>query len=334
MIKLPTKAGRGLKRKASMKAAAIDRFGPPSVLRLRTFPIPKPSRNEIVIELYSAGVGSWDESIRNGSWKPNGRSKFPLILGSDGAGKIVAKGSRVRRFKIGDRAWSYEYANPKGGFYAEYVAVDASKAAAVPRELDLLHAGASVATGLTALEGIDRVLRVRNGETVLIFGATGAVGTLAVQFAKRRRARVLGTASGRQAASLLRSLGVKGVIDARRKTAEEDLRRLAPAGLDAVLALAGGEELERCLNLVRPGGRVAYPNGIDPEPNRRWRFRIRPYDATPGSRKLRELGWAVEQARLRVPLAAVYPLERAAEAHRRQRRRVLGRILLQVRPGR
>jgi NADPH:quinone reductase-like Zn-dependent oxidoreductase len=319
-----------LKRKESMRAAAIDRFGPPSVLKMHTLPIPKPGPNEIVIALHSAGVGGWDESVRDGSWKPNGRTKFPLVLGTDGAGKVVAKGARVRRFHVGDRAWSYEYANPKGGFYAEYVAVDANKAALVPRRLDLLHAGASATTGLTALQGIDDALRVRPGETVLIFGATGAVGTLAVQFAKRRRARVIGTASGRHAVKLLRSLGVDGVIDARSGKAVEHLRALAPDGIDAVLALAGGKELERCLDLVRKGGRVAYPNGIDPEPRHRRRLRTRSYDAMTGSNKLSRLGDAVNETHLRVPLAAVYPLAEAADAHRRQHQRVIGRIALRV----
>jgi NADPH2:quinone reductase len=323
-----------LEHKRSMKAAAIDRFGPPSVLRMHTLPIPKPAPNEIVIALHSAGVGGWDESIRDGSWKPKGRTKFPLVLGTDGAGRVVSKGARVRKFHIGDRVWSYEYANPNGGFYAEYVAVDANEAARVPRRLDLLHAGASATTGLTALQGIDDALRLRRGETVLIFGATGAVGTLAVQFARRRSARVIGTASGRQAAKLLRNLGVDGVIDARSSKAVEHLRALAPDGIDAVLALAGGKELERCLDLVNKGGRVVYPNGIEPEPRHRRQFRTRSYDAMTGSKKLSRLGDAVNDAHLRVPLAAVYPLARAADAHRRQHQRLIGRIALRVKRGR
>jgi NADPH2:quinone reductase len=314
----------------SMRAAAIDRFGPPSVLKLRTLPVPKPGPHEIVIALHSAGVGGWDESVRDGSWKPNGRTKFPLVLGTDGAGKVVAKGARVRRFHIGDPVYSYDYANPKGGFYAEYVAVDVNKAAPVPAPLSLLQAGAAATTGLTALQGIDDTLRVRPGETVLVFGASGAVGTLAVQFAKRRRTRVLATASGRQAAHLLRQLGVDAVIDARSKRAVEQLRALAPDGIDAILALAGGEELERCLDLVRKGGRVAYPNGIDPEPRHRRQLRIRSYDASTGSREFARLGRAVREARLCVPLAAVYPLARAADAHRRQHQPVVGRIALRI----
>jgi NADPH:quinone reductase-like Zn-dependent oxidoreductase len=221
-----------------MKVAAIDRFGPPSVLKLRTLPIPEPGAGEVLIALHAAGIGVWDADIRGGWW-PEGRPKFPLILGTDGAGVIAQKGTRTSRFKIGDRVWAYEFINPKGGFYAEFVAVNAKHVAPVPKRLDLLHAGASAVTGLTALQGVDDHLRVRRGTTILIFGATGAVGTLAVQFAKRHGARVIGTARGRAGMALLKKLRVDAVVDLNRKDAGDQLRALAPDGMRAALALGG-----------------------------------------------------------------------------------------------
>ena len=317
-----------------MRAAAIDRFGPPSVITVHTLPIPQPGPREILIALHAAGVGSWDESIRDGSWRPAGRSKFPRVLGTDGAGTVVAKGPRVRRFRVGDRAYAYDGDNPNGGFYAEYVTVDERKAARVPQRLDFLQAGAGAVTGLTALQGVDGALRVRRGQTVLIFGASGAVGTLAVQFAKRHGARVLATASGRRATSLVRRLGADAVIDTRNGDATERLRALAPNGIDAVLALAGGDALERCLRFVRPGGRVAYPDGVEPEPRRRRGVRLLVYNAATGPSQFARLGRAAAEARLRVPIAAIYPLAQAAKAHARlERGHVLGRIVLRIRRG-
>lgn len=317
-----------------MKAAAIDRFGPPSVLKLHTLSLPRPGPRQVLVELHAAGVGSWDQSIRDGSWKPDGRTRFPLVLGTDGAGIVVAKGARVRRFRVGDRAYGYEPFNSKGGFYAEYIAIDEKSLAPVPRRLDLIQAGAGAVTGLTALQGIDRALRVRRRETVLIFGASGSVGTLAVQFAKRHGTRVLATASGTAAMALVRRLGADAVIDARRDDAADRLRDLAPEGIDAALALAGGDALERCLDFMRDGGRVAYPNGVEPEPGPRRRFRIQSYDAEAGPREFAQLGRAVEQARLRVPIAATYPLGKAAGAHRRLQEKVLGRLVLRIRGAR
>ena len=316
---------------SSMRAAAIDRFGPPSVITVHTLPIPQPGPRQILIALDAAGVGSWDESIRDGSWRRPGRPKFPRVLGTDGAGLVVAKGARVRRFRIGDRVYAYDSDNADGGFYAEYVAVDEGKAARVPDRLDNLQAAAGAVTSLTAHQGIDGALEVRKGETVLIFGATGAVGTLAVQFAKRHGARVLATASGRRATALVRRLGADEVVDARRGDVTDRLRALVPDGIDAVLALAGGDELERCLDFLRDRGRIAHPNGIEPEPTPRRQFRIRAYDAEGGPRQFAQLARAIAQAKLSVPVAAVYPLGAAATAHRRLHDHVLGRIVLRIR---
>jgi NADPH:quinone reductase-like Zn-dependent oxidoreductase len=314
-----------------MKAAAIDRFGPPSALKLHTLPIAQPGTGEVLIALHAAGVGVWDADIRGGSWG-EGRPKFPLVLGTDGAGVIRAKGKRTRRFKIGDRVWAYEFINPKGGFYAEYVAVNAQHAARIPKRLDLLHAGASAVTGLTALQGIDDHLRVRRGTTILVFGATGAVGTLAVQFAKRHGARVIGTARGDAGIRLLKKLGIDAVVDLTRKDAPDQLRALAAEGLDAALALAGGKALEQMLDQMRPGGRIAFPNGVEPEPRKRSKIRIKSYDALASPKHFARLNRAVEEARLQVPIAAVYPLAQASKAHERIKRgHVLGRIVLRIR---
>jgi NADPH:quinone reductase len=313
---------------ATMKAAAIARFGGPEVLTLHSLPIPTPGRQDVLIAIHTAGVGSWDTSIRDGSWRLSSRPKFPLLPGTDGAGIIVAKGAGVRRFRIGERV----YADKLGGFYAEYVAVNEEHVARVPEPLDMLQAGAAAVTGLTALQGVDDALHVKEGESLLIFGASGAVGTLAVQFAKRRRARVLATASGRDAASLVQDLGADAVIDARKTNFIERLGAMIHGDLDAVLALAGGEALERCLDHVRAGGRVAYPNGVDPEPRRRRGIRLTAYDAEAGPREYVRLHRAAVEAKLRVPIAAVYPLSQAAKAHvRLQRGHVLGRIMLRVR---
>jgi NADPH:quinone reductase len=184
-----------------MRAAAIDRFGGPEVLTLQVLPVPAPDATEVLIAIDTAGIGSWDADMRAG-WLPSGRAHFPLVLGTDGAGIIAAVGPRVRRFQPGDLVYSYSFDNPKGGFYAEYVAVAADKVGRVPAGLDLLHAGAIPTTGLTALQGVDDALHLRKGEAVIIHGASGGVGTLAVQFAKLRGAQVLATASGNDGVAL------------------------------------------------------------------------------------------------------------------------------------
>jgi len=134
----------------------------------------------------------------------------------------------------------------------------AEHVAPVPDLLDLSQAGTVPTTGLTALQGIDNELRVRRAETVLIYGASGAVGTLAVQFAKRWHARVLATGTGRDASALLRRLGADAVVDARSEESVDQLRKLAPDKIDAALLLASGKTLTGFLDFVRPGG----PSGL------------------------------------------------------------------------
>jgi NADPH:quinone reductase-like Zn-dependent oxidoreductase len=311
-----------------MAAAAIDRFGPPSALRFHELPVPTPGPREVLIAIHTAGIGGWDAAICEGSWRATGRPRFPLIPGVDGAGIVVAKGARVKRFRIGDAVYAYEFGNRQGGFYAEFAAADARHVGHVPAGLDLRDAGALAATGLTALQGID-ALALRRGQTVLIFGASGAVGSIAVQLAAQRGARVIATGSGAAAGRLVRSLGADRVIDARRKGALDQLREFAPEGLDSVLALAGGHDLERCLELVRDRGRVVYPNGVEPAPRARRRYVIRSFDAIASPREFQRLGRHVGHGRIRVPVAASFPLGKAAQAHRRLGRgRVLGRMIL------
>ena len=315
---------------SEMRAVAIDRFGPPSVLRSHILPVPELGPRELLIALYAAGVGSWDESMRDGSWKV-GRTKFPFVIGTDGAGIVVATGARVTRFRVGERVYAASSDIPRGGFYAQYVAVSESHVARMPSSLDFLHAAAVAYPGLTALRGVNEVLGIRRDETILIFGASGAVGTLAVQFAKHRGARVIATASGRAAQSIVRRLGAAAVVDARKPSIVDQLLELAPDGIDGLLAFAGGDELERCLPFIRNGGRVAYPNGVEPEPGHRRGIRFRSYDAKNDARALSRLNRAVNAMRLRVPIAATFPLARAADAHRRQREHAIGRIVLRIR---
>jgi NADPH:quinone reductase-like Zn-dependent oxidoreductase len=315
-----------------MRAAAIDRFGGPEVLTIHSLPVPSCDAREVLIALDTAGVGSWDAEMRRG-WMPDGHADFPLVLGTDGAGSVAAVGSRVTRFKTGDLVYSFSFDNPKGGFYAEYVAVSAEKVAHTPESLDLEHAGAIPTTGLTALQGIDRALRTKKGQSVIIHGASGGVGTLAVQFARLRGARVLGTAS-HDALAFVERLGADAVVDGRKGDILAAARSFAPNGIDAVLGLAGGEKLERCIDALRAGGRVAYPSGVEPAPKKRGGIEIVSYDAVANVHEFDRLSRAVDAAHLQVPITAAYAFEDAAQAHQRiEARHVLGKIVLRVRNG-
>jgi NADPH:quinone reductase len=314
----------------TMFAAAIDRFGGPEVITPHALPVPSVDAGEILIAVDTAGVGRWDADIREGYFAAR-KPQFPMVLGFDGAGIVAAVGSRVRRLKVGDEVYSYNWQNPKGGFYAEYVAVPADKAAPIPRRLDLRHAGAIPITGLTALQGIDDALGLKKGETIIIHGASGGVGTLAIQFARLRGARVFATASGKEGVELVREMGAHVAVDGKRVDIDDQARRFAPDGVDAVLALAGGDALEKCLNALRPGGRIAHPNGVEPAPKKRRGMTLIRYDGISGVREFERLTAAVQAAKLKVPIAECYPLARASKAHERLAEgHVVGKIVLAV----
>ena len=314
-----------------MRAAAIDRFGGPDVLTLHTLPVPALDPSEVLIAIDTAGVGPWDADMRAG-WSPSGRAQFPLVLGTDGAGIIAAVGPRVRRFQPGDLVYSYSFDNPKGGFYAEYVAVTADKVGRIPAGLgsDACRCDSHYRAHCAARGGRCAAFEKRRGCHNSRRVGRGRNPCCSIR--KAARCAVLATASGEDGVALVRHLGADAAVDAKHEDIAAEVRRFAPGGIDAVLALAGGTALERCLSTVRRGGRVAYPNGVEPEPRPREGLKIISYDAVPGVREFERLGRAVEAAELEVPIAACYPLAEAAAAHERlARRHVLGKIVLRVR---
>ena len=317
----------------TMRAVAIDQPGGPEVLKLRTLPVPTVGANEVLIALHSASVATWDIQIRR-SLAYIQQPKFPYVLGSDGAGTVAAVGRGVTRFKVGDAVYGYCWDNPKGGFYAEYVVASSDCISKLPKGVPLEDAGALGASGLTALSGVDRVLHIQRGETMIIHGGSGAVGTLALQLAKLRGARVLATASGDEGIALVRRLGADAVVDGRNGDISAAAREFAPKGADVLLAFAGGDALEKCLDALRPGGRAAYPNGVEPAPKPRVGITVTPYDALFGDEKVQftELNKAVEAGHIEVPIAATFELADAAAAHRRvEAGRVPGKVLLKMR---
>jgi NADPH:quinone reductase len=315
----------------TMRAAAIDRKGGPEVLTLHQLPVPVPRADEILIALDTAGVGPWDIDVREKLDYYQAR-EFPIVLGVDGAGTVAAVGSQVHDFKVGDAVYAYAWDNPQGGFYAEYVAVPAKAAGHVPAGMTLRDAGAAAVTALTALQGVDDALHVKSGDTLVIHGASGAVGTLAVQFAKLRGARVLAIASGDDGVALVRRLGADAAVDGHHADIRAAAREFAPAGVDAVLALAGGAALEDCITALKAGGRVAYPSGVRPVPQASAATPIIKYDALTGAEEFARLAAAISAAKLIVPIAAEFPLAEAAKAQERMAAgHVLGKVVLRIR---
>jgi NADPH:quinone reductase len=314
----------------TMKAVAIDRFGGIETLKARELPIPDVGADEVGVRVEAAGVGVWDPFEREGGFAKefNVKPQFPLVLGSDGAGTVDAVGDKVRHFKKGDRVYGIAFLNPKGGFYSQYSVVKENSLSHIPGKLGMPQAAAMAVDAITALAGLDTTLGLRNGESVLILGASGGIGHLAVQFAKRMGARVLAVASGDDGVAFVRGLGADKVVDGKKDDIAVAARQFAPQGLDAVLLTAGGEAAEKALSTLRQGGRAAYPNGVEPTPKERAGIKIQSYDGEYAPPPFEKVNRLIEAGPFEVHVARTFNLDQAADAQRALEDHYLGKLAL------
>jgi NADPH2:quinone reductase len=315
----------------TMKAAAIDGYGGPEMLKPHNLPVPQLGHDEVLIEVAAAGVGVWDGMQREGKMarmEPGGGNKFPLVLGADGAGTVKAVGTDVKGFKPGDAVYGYSFLSPKGGFDAQYAAVPADAVAKIPKGLDVKQAGVLGVTGVTALRGLDDHLRVKRGHNVLIFGASGGVGDPAVQLAKAMGANVLAVVASDDGATLATQSGADVVVNTKRDDLTAALQSFAPNGLDALLATVNGDGLDKAIAGIKKGGRLAHPNGVQPAPKAGPGVEVSAYDGTPDRKLLDKLNRLIESRPFKLHLSGTFPLEKADEAHRELAKHHLGRMVL------
>ena len=319
-------------KEKTMRAIALDRFGGPETLKLQTLPVPEADEDEILIHVECAGVGAWDPFEREGRFvEVLGQTpKFPYVLGTDGAGTVAAVGASVKNLKEGDRVYAAELGNPKGGFYAEYAVVQEENASHIPGGLNMEQAAVLASDGLTALTGLEDVLRLQRDESVMIFGASGGIGHLAVQLAKRMGARVFAVASGEDGVNFVKGLGADAVVDGHSDKVLDVAREFAPDGIDAALVTAGGDATDRALSAIRTGGRVAHPNGVMPVPKAPKGVSVEAFDGEGGRERVERLNELIEAGPFDVRVHRVFPLEEAAAAQAALEEHHLGKIALRV----
>ena len=316
----------------TMRAVALDKFGGPEALKIQNLPIPQIEAQEVLIRVEAAGVGAWDPFEREGGFveitgiKPT----FPYVLGTDGAGTIAAVGKDVNHFKEGDRVYAAELANPKGGFYAQCVAVKADNVSLIPEHLTIEQAAVLPTDGLTALTGLEKVLGLKSGETLVVFGASGGIGHLALQLAKRLGADVFAIASGDDGVQLAKKLGADTAVDGRGDNVLKAAREFAPNGIDAALVTAGGEGTVQALLAIRQGGRIAYPHGVMPEPTAPDGVAVEAYDGENSPTLIDRLNALIDSGPFEVHVDRTFRLEEASKAHKALTEHHLGKIALRI----
>jgi NADPH:quinone reductase-like Zn-dependent oxidoreductase len=331
----------------TMKAIRLHEFGGPEVLRYEEAPLPELKPGEVLVRVHAVGINPPDWYLREGykdlppEWQP--AVSFPFILGSDMSGVVEAVATDVQGFSIGDEVFGMVRFPSMGesAAYAEYVAAPASDLALKPAGIDHVHAAGAPMAGLTGWQFLielghneanpfqpesHRPLPL-NGKTVLVNGAAGGVGHLAVQLAKWKGAHVIAVASGKHE-SFLRELGADEFID-YTKSPPEDIAH----DVDLVLDTLGGPTTGRFLRTLKRGGAL-FPVFIgfsDAEEAAKLGVTVSMTQVRSNGPQLAELGRLLDAGTVRVAIDSTFPLADARKAHERAARgHIQGKIVLTV----
>lgn len=309
----------------TMKGIRLYEFGPPSNLKYEAMARPIPGDDEILIKVHAAGVNPVDDKIRMGLLGPI--AKTPYIPGFDAAGTVEKVGRSITKFKPGDAVYTY-LSLQRGGAYAEYVTAKEDEVAPKPATLSFNDAAAVPLAALTAWQALIDTARLEAGQTVLIHGGSGGVGSFAVQIAKAKGAKVYATASADNQQTL-KDLGADVAIDYSSQKFEDIAKEV-----DVVLDVIGGDTQERSWAVIKKGGiLVSIVQPPDPEAARRAEARGTVILVKPSADQLRELAALIDEGKIKPIVSKVLPLAKAAEAHEQvATRHTRGKIVLEVIP--
>jgi len=309
----------------TMKAVRIHSYGGPDTLTFEDVPRPTAGPDEVLVRVHATTVNGFDFAARSGYVVDYFDYELPIILGLDVSGVVEEVGSGVTNFAVGDEV--YARANPAiNGAYAEYISVSAADVAAKPASLDHNHAAALGHVGITARLALIEMADLAKGQTVLIHAAAGGTGHIAVQLAKSRGAKVIGTASTNL--DFLNELGVDETID-HSATAFEKIVK----DVDVVLDLVGGDTLERSWGVLKSGGillsTVQFPS---PETAAQYGVRaqmVAPYP--PVGDALKEIGSLADAGKIKPLISTILPLSEIRKGHELyETKRTKGKIVVEV----
>src|SRR3954469_19884534 len=306
-----------------MKAAVAHEYGAPEVLKYEDAPRPGPKENELLVRVIACGVNPADPLVISGRLAKEFGTHLPLIPGYDVAGVVEATGAKVTKFKKGDAVYGYALF---GGGWAEYAVLAENEAALKPKSATFVEAAAVPLAALTAWQALIDTAKLSAGQTILIHGGSGGVGSFAIQIAKARGAKVIATAST-QNQDLLKELGADVAIDYSKTKFEEVAK-----DVDVVLDTVGRDTLTRSYNVMKKGGYVvsvvAPPSPRDLEEQG---LRGSVINMQPNAQELSEVGRLIDEKKIRVIVSQVLPLTDAGKAHAQiQTLHTRGKIVLKV----
>lgn len=317
-----------------MKAVRINEFGGTEVMKLEEIARPVPAPDEILVKVHASGVNMVDCKIREGGNEIlRSFLKLPLTLGCDAAGTVEEVGSEVTRFKKGDQVYGCPNF-PGDGSYAEYCAAKASQFALKPESISFNEAAGVPLAALVAWAGLFELGQLQSGERILIHGASGGIGSFAVQLAKAKGAYVIGTTSAGNL-EFLKQIGADKVIDYKTQKFEELLQEIDVV-FDAS-PLRDNQERLKGISVLKDGGifvsvNVNFP--FNDEVNQALARKNAKGEMVAGQKheNLAEVAKLIDEGKVKVIISRVYPLEQVAEAHRESvTGHIRGKLVLEIR---
>jgi len=291
-----------------MKAIVIHEYGGPEVLKYEDVPRPEPKEDQILVRVIAAGVNPVDEAGRSERSAKFFGITLPFIPGYDIAGIVEKTGGKITKFKTADSVYAY-LSLTKGGGYAEYAAASEAEAAAKPKSISFVEAAGVPVVALTAWQALIDTAKLSAGQTVLIHGGSGGVGTFAIQIAKARGAKVIATASTANQ-DFLKQLGADLAID-YTKTKFEDVAK----NVDVVLDSVGKDTLARSYGVVKKGGFiVTLVARIDRAELDKHGIRGASLGVEPDSNELTEIGKLIDEKKIKMIVSQAFPLSEAIKA--------------------
>ncbi len=305
-----------------MKAIQINEYGDESVLKLTEVERPVLNADEVLIRVRAAAVNPADWKIRDGMGEMFGL-KLPLVLGAEIAGTIESVGADVQGFKPGDAVYSFLSALTGG--YAEYAVANQTEIARKPENLDFENAAAVASAALTAWQSIFDLANLQSGQRILITGASGGVGSLAVQLAKAKGAYVIGTASGRNE-EFVESLGADEFVDYTKQEFEKVVK-----DVDVVFDTVGGETYERSFQTLKKNGFLV--SAVQPPPSEekaaQYTVKTAMVSVKPSAEQLNQINELIESGKLKTHIQIALPLAEVKQAHELSKAgRTRGKIVL------
>jgi NADPH:quinone reductase-like Zn-dependent oxidoreductase len=306
-----------------MKAVVAHEYGAPEVLKYEDAPQPEPKENELLVRVIACGVNPADPLVISGRMAQQFGTHLPLIPGYDVAGVVEKTGAKVTKFKKGDAVYGYALF---GGGWAEYAVLAENEAALKPRSSTFVETAAVPMGALTAWQGLVDAAKLSEGQTVLIHGGSGGVGSFAVQIAKAKGAKVIATASTANQ-DLLKQLGADVAID-YTKTKFEDVAK----DVDVVFDTVGRDTLARSYPIVKKGGIITtIVSRPDPAQIEKLGIRGASIFSHPDGNELAEITKLIEAGKIKPVVGQVLPLTEAVKASQQaETHHTRGKLVLKI----